>query len=54
MNRKYKLEKAVSKEPMREALQNVYVTKRYATATNGHILAIVPVKSDDADTPGAI
>jgi hypothetical protein len=54
INKKYRLEKAVSKDPMRESLQNVYVTKRHATATNGHILAIVPVKSEDTDTPGPL
>jgi hypothetical protein len=54
INKKYKLEKAVSIDPMRESLLNIFITRRHAIATNGHILAIVPVKSDDTDTPGAL
>jgi hypothetical protein len=54
INKKYKLEKAVSKDPLRESLQNIFITQRHAIATNGHILAIVPVKSEDTDRPGIL
>jgi DNA polymerase III sliding clamp (beta) subunit (PCNA family) len=52
IDKRYKLEKAVSKDSSRENLLNVHVTRRHAVATNGHILAIVPVKSEKDDTPG--
>ncbi len=44
IDKRYKIEKAVSKDPSREHLQNIWVTKHHAFATNGIILAAVPVQ----------
>ena len=52
IDRKYKIEKAVSTDSNRESLQNVFVSRRHAMATDGRILAIVPVKTDVEDGPG--
>jgi hypothetical protein len=52
IDRSYKIEKCVSADPNRENLGNIFVTKRHAMATNGTVLAIVPVVSDDVDTSG--
>jgi hypothetical protein len=52
IDKKYKLEKCVSDDPSRSNLQNVFVSRRHAFSTNGHVLAIVPVKSEKGDTPG--
>ena len=49
---KYKIEKCVSSDPNRTTMTNIFVTKRHAMATNGHILAIVPVAFDSGDTEG--
>lgn len=54
IDKKYRLEKAVSTDPSREHLQNVWVTKHHAFATNGHILAAVPVSMENGDTAGLI
>ena len=48
----YKIEKAVSTGSSRESLHNVFVSKRHALATDGRILAIVPVSTDGEDEPG--
>ena len=52
IDRKYKIEKAVSTDTLRENLQNVFVSKRHAVATDGKILAIVPVQTDKEDEAG--
>ena len=52
IDRSYKLEKCVSTDPNRENLSNIFVTKRHAMATNGTILALVPVTSEPEDTTG--
>lgn len=52
IDKKYKLEKSVSKDPTRENLQNIHVTKHHAFATDGRILAAVPVQTDGDDTIG--
>lgn len=52
IDRKYKLEKAVSKDPNRITLKNIHVSRRHARATNGSILAIVPIESSKNDTSG--
>ena len=49
---KYKIEKCVSSDPNRTSMMNIFVTQRHAIATNGHILAIVPVAFDSGDTEG--
>ena len=49
---KYKIEKCVSSDPNRTSMTNIFVTERHAIATNGHILAIVPVAFDSGDTEG--
>jgi hypothetical protein len=50
--KKYKLEKAVSTDMLRTNQHNIHVSKRQAMATNGHILAIVPVHNAKGDTDG--
>ena len=52
IDKKYRLEKVVSKDPAREHLQNIWVTKHHAFATNGMILAAIPITADKEDTPG--
>lgn len=52
IDRKYKIEKAVSTDTLRENLQNVFVSRRHAVATDGTILAIVPVHTEQDDEPG--
>jgi hypothetical protein len=52
IDRSYKLEKCVSTDPNRENLANIFVTQRHAMATNGTVLAIVPVVSEEIDTVG--
>ena len=52
IQRKYKLEKAVSTDDNRPTLTNISITRQHAVATNGSILAIVPVKFEKDDTPG--
>ncbi len=52
IDKKYKIEKVVSKDPTRENLQNIHVSKRHAFATDGRILAAVPVRTDGDDTVG--
>jgi hypothetical protein len=52
IDRSYKLEKCVSTDPNRENLGNIFVTRRHAMATNGIILALVPIISEAEDTPG--
>jgi hypothetical protein len=54
ISRKYKLEKAVSTDPHRTQLHNIFITKHHAMVTNGHILAVVPMKSEDTDVPGLL
>jgi DNA polymerase III sliding clamp (beta) subunit (PCNA family) len=50
--KKVKLEKAVSTDILRTNQHNIHISKRQAMATNGHILAIVPVQSAKGDTDG--
>lgn len=52
IDRTYKLEKVVSKDPAREHLQNIWITKHHAFATNGMILAAIPITADKEDTTG--
>ena len=52
IEKKYKLEKAVSTDENREALVNISVTRRHATACDGKILAIVPVQVEEGDEVG--
>ena len=51
-----KIEKAVSKDKCREAMMNVLIdtkdTQAKAIATNGKILAIVPIETDATDKLG--
>ncbi len=44
IDRRYRLEKAVSKDENRVALQHVKIEGNRAIATDGHILADVPIK----------
>lgn len=52
IERKYKLEKCVSTDPSRTNLQNIYVSRSHAMATNGRILAICPVVLQEDDETG--
>ncbi len=52
IDKKYKLEKIVSRDPSREHLQNIWITKHHAFATNGMILAAIPITADKDDTSG--
>jgi DNA polymerase III sliding clamp (beta) subunit (PCNA family) len=52
IERKYKIEKAVSSDSTRENLQNVFVSRRHCMATDGKILAIVPVTCEKGDESG--
>jgi len=52
IDKKYKLEKVVSKDPAREHLQNIWITRHHAFATNGMILAAIPITADKEDTIG--
>ena len=53
-DKRYKIEKAVSTDSDRESLHNVFVSTRHALATDGRILAIVPVTTDGEDEPGSM
>jgi hypothetical protein len=52
IDRSYKIEKCVSTDPNRENLGHIFVTKRHAMATNGTVLALVPITSEPDDTAG--
>jgi hypothetical protein len=52
IDRNYKIEKCISTDPNRENLGHIFITKRHAMATNGTILALVPVTAEPEDTPG--
>jgi len=54
LEHKYLIEKAASKDPIRRALQNVFITedKKHLVATNGSALAKVPVELDASDDRG--
>jgi hypothetical protein len=54
IDRSYKLEKCVSTDPNRENLGNIFVTKRHCMATNGTVLALVPITSEPEDTTGLL
>ena len=52
IDRKYRIEKCVSTDATRANMTNIFVTKRHAMATNGHMLALVPVSSESVDIEG--
>lgn len=52
LDKKYRIEKAVSTETSRENLQNIWITRHHAFATDGHILAAVPITTEKVDTEG--
>jgi DNA polymerase III sliding clamp (beta) subunit (PCNA family) len=52
IERKYKIEKCVSTDSTRTNMTNIFITKRHAMATNGHMLAVVPVTFESEDTNG--
>ena len=52
IERKYKIEKCVSTDESRPNLNNIYISRRHAMATNGRILAIVPVQVQEDDETG--
>ena len=54
IERKFKIEKCVSTDESRPNLQNIYVTRRHAMATNGRYLAIVPVVLQEDDEIGMV
>ena len=52
IDKKYRLEKAVSTDESRENLANISVTRRHAIACDGKMIAIVPVEIDEGDEVG--
>ena len=54
IERKYKIEKCASTDASRPNLQNIYVSRRHAMATNGRILAICPVALQEDDEIGSL
>ena len=52
IDRSYKIEKCVSTDPNRENLSNIFVSQRHCMATNGTVLALVPITSEPDDTTG--
>ena len=52
IDKKYRLEKAVSTDESRENLANISVTRRHAIACDGKMIAIVPVEVDEGDEVG--
>lgn len=54
INKELKLVKAVSKDAMRPAMQNISFENGYLIATNGLILAIAPANDYEEDTNGLI
>lgn len=55
LNKKYKIELAAAdKSDYRYKLQEIEFDGERLIATNGHILAIVPVEKGETDTPGGI
>ncbi len=52
IEKKYRLEKAVSADESRKNLQNIWVSQRHALATDGKILALVPIISEKDDEAG--
>lgn len=47
INRKYKIEQAVSSDRLKPALNNVKMYSRRLVATDGHIMAVIPFKKAD-------
>jgi hypothetical protein len=47
IDRNYQLDKAVSKDELRPALQHILLEKEFAIATDGHILAKVPIENNE-------
>ena len=54
IERKYKIENCVSRDESRPNLQNIYVSRRHAMATNGRYLGIVPVVLQENDEIGIV
>ncbi len=52
IDKKYRIEKICSTDTSRVSMQNIHVTGRHAYATNGKVLAAVPIQSEKDDTPG--
>jgi len=54
LEKKYQLNKAIEKKGSRFILEHIKVEKDKLIATNGHILAVVPVTLDEIDKEGFI
>jgi len=52
IDKKYRLEKAISKDESRENLANISVTRRHAIGCDGKMIAIVPVEFEEGDEAG--
>jgi hypothetical protein len=52
IDKKYRLEKAVSTDETRTNLTNISITRRHAIACDGRMIAIVPVEVDEGDEVG--
>ncbi|MFH1997369.1 MAG: hypothetical protein ABII94_01600 [Patescibacteria group bacterium] len=51
---KYKLDKITANDSSRPAMNHVFIEDNIAVATNGHVLAIVPVEIEEGDTGGIL
>lgn len=54
LDKKYKIEKAASKDAAREIINSASLEGNKLIATDGKILAVVPVKNDDGDKDAVI
>lgn len=52
IDKKYRLEKAVSTDESRTNLTNISITRRHAIACDGRMIAIVPVELGEGDEAG--
>jgi hypothetical protein len=52
IDKKYRLERAVSTDVSRENLANISVSRRHAIACDGKMIAIVPVAVEEGDEAG--
>ena len=52
IDKKYRLEKAVSTDDTRTNLTNISITRRHAIACDGRMIAIVPVAVEEGDEAG--
>ena len=54
IDKRFKIERAASKNETRDDIRYIHVAKNRATATNGAMLAVVPCVVGEGDVPGPI